>query len=339
MCNRAARVTNSTMTRTDKQDRRAFLKTVGVAVGAAGLSGCLGGDGGSYPSRDINLTVGAGSGGSFDLNARTLAEFMPTHLPNDVNIVVENNPPPLQGITQVYNGEADGHLIGTAPILGQIARELVSDVDYEMRELTYCARIDRAEYIMAAAPEYESVQDLVDADSVLFGTPGVGTTAWLSLIIASNLLGINYSFVNFDGNAEASVALRAGDVDGMLGTWAAPPVRDPIESGEFNAVLTFTEESPSYLPDVETAVDVGQASLTNLNLMWPIFAPPGLDEDIRTTIGDAVLETVQSDEFVDAYEDRTIPFNHATGDELAQIVADSFDLFTQYEDILDEEIN
>src|SRR5215813_4559811 len=45
-----------------------------------------------YRGRTINLMVGSGEGGGFDLSARLVAQFLPRFIPGNPTIVVQNMP-------------------------------------------------------------------------------------------------------------------------------------------------------------------------------------------------------------------------------------------------------
>jgi tripartite-type tricarboxylate transporter receptor subunit TctC len=45
-----------------------------------------------YRGKTINLMVGSGEGGGFDLSARLVAQFLPRFIPGNPTIVVQNMP-------------------------------------------------------------------------------------------------------------------------------------------------------------------------------------------------------------------------------------------------------
>src|SRR3954470_387903 len=58
-----------------------------------------------YRGKTINLMVGSGEGGGFDLSARLVAQFLGRYIPGNPNIVVQNMPGAsgLRAAEYVYN--------------------------------------------------------------------------------------------------------------------------------------------------------------------------------------------------------------------------------------------
>ena len=70
-------------------DRRHFI--VGAAAGAVAPAALSQPDD-FYNGKTLTIVVGYGPGGGFDLYARLLAEFLPSHLPGLRNVIVTNMP-------------------------------------------------------------------------------------------------------------------------------------------------------------------------------------------------------------------------------------------------------
>src|SRR5437660_1798720 len=70
-----------------------------------------------YKGKTIRLTVGAGVGSGYDINARLLARHMAAHIPGQPSIIVQNQPgaSSLVMTNALYNsGPFDGTVIGAA---------------------------------------------------------------------------------------------------------------------------------------------------------------------------------------------------------------------------------
>src|SRR5262249_61617008 len=86
------------------------LRTIGTAaallVAASSLPAAAQGAADFYRGKTINLIVGSGEGGGFDLSARLVAQVLGRHLPGNPAFVVQNMPGPsgLRAAEDVCNG-------------------------------------------------------------------------------------------------------------------------------------------------------------------------------------------------------------------------------------------
>lgn len=327
-------------------DRRTVLTS--AAAGSVGLlSGCIGGElgnGGSqteFLSEDITFIVTFSAGGGFDTYARGLVDNLPSHLPEEVNFVVENQTPNFTGLMNIWRADPDGHTIGTTAALGMVARQIVEDVPYDMREFTWLSRMALTEYMIAAGSDtgYSSVDDLRNAGEVKWATPGAGTTAWLASIISATDLEIDFKVTNFEGTQEAAAAVLRGDVDVMLGPTTSPSLTEPLSAGDLEPIVSFTEEPPESAPNSDTAVDIGQEGLMDLNLNRPVFGPPDIPDDRASTLSESIVDTLNSDEMQQWAEENERPINAAGREEMSSTISGAFDTLSQYEDLLNEHLD
>ncbi len=95
-----------------------------------------------YKGRQINLIVGYGPGGGYDLYARTLARYMPKYIPGNPSIVVQNMPGAgsLRAANYLYSvAPKDGTAIGLfgsdMPLIGLIANN--PNVQFDPRKFIW----------------------------------------------------------------------------------------------------------------------------------------------------------------------------------------------------------
>lgn len=336
------------MTNNRSFHRRSIIKKSAIA-GISLLAGCVGGDNGDaetgnetsdFPSEDMTFIVTFTPGGGFDTYARGLTQYLPEHLPNDVNFTVENSPPSYTGLMEIWQADADGHTIGTTAPLGMIARQIAEDVPYDMREFSWIARMAITEYMIVVGEEtpYESVDDLRNADQIDWATPGSGTTAWLASLISATDLDINYNLVNFEGTQEAAAAVLRGDADATLGPTTTPSLTEPLNGGDMRGIVSFTEEPPEIAPNIETATDIGEEQLIDLNLNRPVFGPPDIDDGRVDVLSESILDTLNSQEMSEWAEENDRPINPADAEEMASTINNAFETLSQYEDLLSENL-
>ena len=357
--------------------RRRFLKLFGGAatVGMAGLAGCSGNGGGGgggggsggngggsggtgtdgnggggggssdFPTKDITWIVPYSTGGGFDTYSRGLAEYMPKHLPNNPNVVVQNRPGAggRQGATQIYRADPTGYTIGIFNIPGMVASQIVQDTSYDLSKVSWVGRVARSIYMLAvpANSNYKSVKDLQNADSVKFAVTGPGSTSYLSAIIAANAMNIPAEFVTgYQGSQESVAAALRGDVDAVQYPTSTPSIRSPIEEGDMRPIVYYANESP---PDwASAAVSVKEAGYPDLagqvNLQRCIGGPPDISKDRMNVLRSGFEKTVKSDEFSQWAKDQDRPLDYASGEETAQIISNAQATFEEYKSLLEERL-
>lgn len=323
--------------------RRKFIKTTTGAVGASLVAGCVGESRDEeYPSREIRWIVPYGAGGGFDMYSRAIAEFMPEYLPNDVEIVVDNveGAGGRQGANNIYTADPDGYTLGIWNVPGMLATSLVQETNYDLSEVSWFGRVAVTDYVVsvAADSEYETVEDLENADEVSFANITKSTTAGIATIIATNVMDINANIVTgYDGTPGSITAVLRGDVDVRIDVFDS--VKPYVEDGELKTIVALSDEPPEYAPDTPTAVDVGYDELAGaVSLQWMLGGPPGLSEDIVTTLEDAFLEAANTDEMHEFLEERDRTLDPAGREETVSQFEQTRETFEQYQDILSEEI-
>src|SRR5689334_24866395 len=95
-----------------------------------------------YRGKQINLIVGYGPGGGYDVYARVLGRHLGRHLPGNPNVIVQNMPGAgsLRAVNYLYNvAPKDGATIGTfarnMPLIGLLGGN--SNVQFNPRRFTW----------------------------------------------------------------------------------------------------------------------------------------------------------------------------------------------------------
>jgi tripartite-type tricarboxylate transporter receptor subunit TctC len=354
--------------------RRRFLRLTGGAAIATTLAGCSGdggsggdggdggsgdggsgdggdggsgdgGDGGSnFPNQEITWIVPYSTGGGFDTYSRGLAQYMPEYLPNDVNVVVQNQPGAggRQGATQIYRADPNGYTFGIFNIPGMVASQIVQDTEYNLSEISWIGRVARSVYMLVvpASSEFETIEDLQNADEVSFAVTGPGSTSYLSAIIAANAMDISAEFVTgYSGSQESVAAALRGDVDAVQYPTSTPSIRNPIQEGDMRPIVYYAEEAPEWASAATPVTETDYADLAGqVNLQRCIGGPPEISEGRLNTLRTAFEETVTSDEFAQWAEDQGRPLDYASGAETGEIISNAQSTFEDYRDLLEERL-
>jgi tripartite-type tricarboxylate transporter receptor subunit TctC len=238
--------------------RRNFLK-LGAGATSIAIAGCASREGeGNYPSESISFY---GYDAAFFAAAQALSQYLPEHLPNDVDIVVEQPDGWITGTANLYNAQPDGYTIGWGNLPGTLAVQKVRDSQFDMTEMSWLAHAETLVHwvLVRGDSEFNSLEDLQNADEVSFASLG-GSSAEIGLIIGMNEMDVNYNTVNFSSASECIAALSRGDVDAVQFPEYGPPVMNALD-GNAELLLTYREEPPEVNPDAQTVASAGYDNL------------------------------------------------------------------------------
>lgn len=268
--------------------RRQVIATAGAATGM-GIAGCLSEDGendtvdpDTYPKRDVKWMVPYSTGGGFDSYSRLAAELMPEHLPGDGDIVVENitGAGGRRGTNSIYQAEPNGNTLGILNIPGLVVAQTLMDVDFDLNDISWIGNFHQTNYgiLVDADSEYETLENLQEADKISWGATGPSATSSMVTFIASEELGINSEFVHgYEGGEEVRAGILRGEVDARMNDY--PAARPLVEDGEMRYIIVLDTEPPEWASNVPTVVDEGYDALADLSLNFTAVAPPGMDDE------------------------------------------------------------
>ena len=324
--------------------RRGFLKssTIAVTGTGVGLAGCIGesneNDGGEYPTQDIRYIIPYSSGGGFDAYSRALAEFLPEHLPNNVDVRVENMPGAggRTGANEVYRAEPDGYTLGIFNVPGMITTQLIQDTEYDLEKVSWLGRLASNQYVLTVNPDsgYRTLEDLQSADEVTFSDTDYSATSALVAIIATNVMDINAEFVmGYEGSTEAVTGAIRGDTTAHMATMSN--ARTAVQNDELRPIISLTEEPPEWAPDIPTVMEEGYEEAL-IGLQRPVGGPPGMDEETIEILDTAIENTVHSEQMQEWSEEADRPLNHLTAAETDEFIKNNIETFMEYQGLLKE---
>lgn len=336
------------MPTSNRVSRRKVLRS-GATLGTAslvGLSGCtsLSGSGGNeYPSEDITWIVPFGAGGGYDAYSRAIGQYMPKHLPNDVTIVVENRPGggSRTGTRAVWRADGDGYTLGMIDTIGNAAYQSVIEPNfdsYDIREFSYFGTAAWEPYGFWTAwdSEYETVEDLQNADQVRMATSGLGSAASNAGVVANSVMEIpNKNVFGYDGTAEAMTAVIRNDAD--IVPVNSSSARSAYEDKELRPIVVFDDTPIEWAKESQAAGELGYDSVIAVGrFQRALGAPPDTDQEIIDTLEQAWLDLVEDDELRQWSEENNRPIRPKNAEETVSTTKDAVETFKEYEDVFQE---
>lgn len=325
--------------KSDSSSRRDYLRASAGVLATCGISGCLGmlEESSGYPSNEIEWIIPFSQGGGFDQASRALAEFMPKHLPNDVNIRPKNVTAAagLKAATTIHQAKPTGYTVGMLAHIQTLLHQFNNDVPWKTGEFSYFGAPSTSIYTTVTGTDtpYETIEDLRGADQIKVGVLRPSGSLAISFNALAEKLDISYEFVSgYGGTDELYTAIARGDVDIAQG--AAISANDAIE-GELgiNPLVVFRREVPSILADTDVASlsDIGSEELEAIGgETRGCCGPPNMDESRRKVLEEALTETVNSDEMKEWADSSGNILNPLTPDEITEQIKNANELLPKY---------
>ena len=293
-----------------------------------------------YAGKQINLIVGAGVGGGYDLQARLTARHLGKHIPGHPSIIVQNMPAAggIQATNHIYSGAPkDGTMIALVQ-RGMLLAKLTypQSVRFEIDKLNWIGSLN-SEVAVAIAWHTSPVKKAEDlfVQELVVGAAGATDQSNIFPTALNRVLGTKFKVVaGYRGSADNALALERGEVAGIGGMnfssiQATRP--DWLKDAKVNVLLQLSLQRHPELPNVPTALDIGRTDTekTVLKLVFAqsqmgraVFAPPGLAPDRTNVLRAAFQSMVKDPEFLAEANKGSIEINQPmSGQEMAQLVS------------------
>jgi len=273
-----------------KLARRRFLH---LAAGAAALLGTPRiARAQAYPTRPVRIIVGFPAGGSNDLHARVIAEWLSKHLGR--SFIVENRPGAAGniGAEAVVRAAPDGytlHLCGSTELRNEI---LYTDIKFSfMRDLAPVASLTLNPQVLVVHPSFSarSVPELIaiakaNPDAMTVASPGVGSSPHVSWELFRSMTGAKMLHVPYRGGALALTDLLGQQVQVYFSTIA--DAMEYIKADKLRALAVTGAKRAPPLPDVPTIGEFvpGYEAVGWLGIAAPKDTPVAIIETLNKAI-------------------------------------------------------
>ena len=218
----------------------------------------------AYPSKTITIVVPFSAGGTTDILARVLGQFMSRDLGQPVIIDNRAGAGGNIGTQLVGRAPADGYTllmgtVGTHAINQSLYRKLAFDPIKDFAPITRVALVPN---LLVAHPSqpYKNVQELIayakaNPGKVTFGSSGNGSSIHLSGEQFKHMAGINIQHVAYKGSAPAVNDLLGNNIAIMFDNM--PSAIGHVKSGKLRPLAVTTPKRSPALPDVPTIAEAG----------------------------------------------------------------------------------
>ena len=231
-----------------------------------------------WPSKPVRVVVPFAAGGSTDVAARLVAEYLSRVFGQQVYVENRTGANGVIGMEAVAKSDPDGYTLLVAPD-AIASNPHVYKVNYALKDFVPVVQLSNQPIVFAAHPDLgvKSIAELVararTEPGMRFGTgSGVGSAQHMVGMWFAQIAGITLEQVPYRGGGQAINDLIAGHV--KLGVLGSTPLIPHYKAGKLLLLAQTTEARSPSLPDVSTFQEAGIKGLV-LDQWLGVFVPAG----------------------------------------------------------------
>jgi tripartite-type tricarboxylate transporter receptor subunit TctC len=215
----------------------------------------------AYPSRPVRLIIGYTPGGSADLTARLMGQWLSERLGQP--FVIENRPGGGTNIATeaVVRAPPDGYTLLLAAPANAVNATLYDQLNFNfLRDAEPVAGIIRFPNVVVVNPQVpvKTIPELIayakaNPGKLNMASSGNGSTIHMSGELFKMLTGINMVHVPYRGGAPALTDMISGQVQVMFDN--IPTCAEHVKSGKLRGLAVTSTTRSEVLPDLPTVSD------------------------------------------------------------------------------------
>jgi tripartite-type tricarboxylate transporter receptor subunit TctC len=214
-----------------------------------------------YPNHAVRWLVGYPPGGSTDICARLIGQYLSEHLHQQ--FAVENKPGAGNNLAteMAVNAPPDGYTVFLVNPANAINASLYRNLSFSfIADMAPVASFIRGPNVMEVNPNVpaRTVKEFIDyakanPGKVNMASSGIGTSVHLSGALFMMMTGVDMVHVPYRGAAPALTDMLANQVQVMFDN--LPSSIGHIQAGRLRALAVTTAERSKALPDVPTVAE------------------------------------------------------------------------------------
>lgn len=289
-----------------------------------------------YKGKTVNIYIGVGVGGEYDLQARLVAKYIGRHIPGSPNVVPQNmtGASGLKMLNFLYTlAPRDGTAIGMVqngfPAAQAIGR---SGILFDANRLQWLGTIAPVVETMAVWHTAE-VRNIDDArkKQIVAGATARGGITYTYPALMNELLGTKFKIVTgYTGGNEVNVAMERGEVQARNNSWSSWKVTKKAwlkEKKIYVIAQAGAKASDLDAPMVEELVKTeADRQLVNIIMSGaalgrPMTTTPDVPAPRLAALRAAFLAVMKDPEFVAETAKLNIAIDPVSGQAMQKIVA------------------
>ena len=296
-----------------------------------------------YSGKTVKVLVGFGTGGGYDLYARTLAHHMGRHIPGNPAFVVQNMPGAgsLKAVNYLYSvAPKDGTVLATFA-RGIVVEPLLSRTEgtqFDAAKFTWIGSIANEVSVCAfhSGSGIKTWRDMQTKNTVI-GASGSGADSDVFPTVLRNMFHLPMKIVaGYSGGADLVLAMERREIDGRCGwSWTSLLSRNKalLTTGQINVTLQLAltkHEDLSAVPLVMDLIDDPneKAALrlitSRQSIARPFAAPPGIPANLARALRDAFDATMKDADFLAEAKQLDLEVRPIAGVEVEALINDIY---------------
>ncbi|MEO7393146.1 MAG: tripartite tricarboxylate transporter substrate binding protein [Ramlibacter sp.] len=243
----------------------------------------------AWPAKPVRFVVPFAAGGSTDVIARMVAQKLSIKWGQPVIVENKLGAGGSVGADAVAKSTADGYTLlfhsGAVAINPHVYKRMPFDTEKDLLPVTNVAGGPMI-IVVSDRSSIRTLKELIalarqQPGSVNFGSAGVGSQVHLAGENFARAAKIDVTHVPYKGEAIAFNDLIAGQLQMMVGNFAAASAL--LGPGRLRALAVTGKSRSPQLPDVPTAAEAGLPGFEN-TAWFGLFAPAGTPKDVVAKI-------------------------------------------------------
>jgi tripartite-type tricarboxylate transporter receptor subunit TctC len=236
----------------------------------------------TYPTRPVHIIVGFAAGGTTDILARLMAQWLSERLGQ--TFLIDNRPGAAGniGAETMIRATADGYTLLMVPpaVAGNAALYEHLDFDF-VRDTAPVAGVVRVPNIVEVNPSVpvKTIPELIayaKAHQLSFASAGIGTPSHLAGALFNKMTGLSMEHVPYRGDGPAMTDLIGGQVQVGFATMTASI--GFIRAGRLRPLAVTTTKRSEALPDIPSVSEFVPGF--EASSWFGVAAPKGTPEEI-----------------------------------------------------------
>jgi tripartite-type tricarboxylate transporter receptor subunit TctC len=306
-----------------------------LAIVCAGKAGAQAGP--SLAGRTVQMIIGFGPGGGYDLWGRVVARHIGRHLPGNPVVVPQNMPGAgsFVAANNIYNlAPKDGTAIGIIArdaALGPITG--ASGARFDPTRITWLGTPTTETNVCIAnsTAKVHTLNDLYERELIV-GDTGVGTGTHSYPKALAALLGMKFKIIaGFPSSSDVFLAMERGEVDGICESLDSVSGKRPDWIATKKIVILFqggatpnpTLKAVPFVTDLARSAEDRQAIeflYAGQGIGRPFVAPPDMAADRVKMVRDAFSDTMKDPEFFEDARRNMLDVEPEDGEHLAALI-------------------
>jgi len=297
----------------------------------------------AFKGKTLNIFIGSGPGGGYDLYGRLVARFIGKHIPGEPNVIAQNKPGASGFVMSQWLYAAapkDGLNIGTVPQNAPTEEALGNPAAmFESAKFAWIGRVNSntpAHYVWHTAA-VQTLEDLKTKE-LLTGADTPTSTQTTNPRILNLIAGTKFNIINgYGSGAKVRLAVESGEVQAGVAPLSLlhSEMADWLKQGKIKILVQYSPERHPSVPNVPASVELARTDEERKILNFfvadsaigrAVAAPPGVAPDRIKALRAAFDAMIKDPEFVADTTKRNVEVDALSGEKLQALVVGMMDL-------------